>query len=81
MTPNTIDVPGKLQNIPVLFLNLSPVAIQLFLICRICQERTYFIILQYMKLAFLSVNTSHLKILSSELWHVNSHFILHIKTS
>lgn len=80
MTPNTIDVPEKLQNIPFLFLNLSTMTIQLFLICCMCQERTFFIVLQYIKIALLSVNTSHLKILSSELWHVNSQFILHVKS-
>lgn len=52
--------------------------IQLFLICCIHQERTYSITLPYVKLALFSVNTSHLKILSSGLWHVNSHSFLHV---
>lgn len=50
------------------FFNLSTTH---YSVISICQERTYFINLPYMKLALFSVTTSHLKILSSELWHVN----------
>lgn len=53
---------------PNFFFNLSTTH---YSVISICRERTYFINFQYMKLALFSVTTSHLKILSSELWHVN----------